>query len=658
VTLSGGWKRSSIAALAGLMLLSACGGSAEDSAPPTLARLPTLGTPVLWATRAPASPAATPTSTTTLSPTPTHTATRPVVVATYTPMPSPTPTETPTPEPPTVTPEPTLTPPPTATDTPPPDPIALTSTAIAASGLPIQAAPSDTPAPTATPPPTTPPPTPTPPAIVFYSDRRGQEDIFLIAPDGTVRALTGAPSNEREPSCSPDGRLLVYASDASGGFQIVLQRLDTGETIPLTDSDGMNFAPVFSPDGRSIAFVSTRGGGIPAIWLMDADGANQRQLTTGAGRATSPAWGPDSRQVAFASEQDGRWHLMLTITQDELGDLGEVPVLPPEINLGHEVWPVFDPAGERIAFSVWTDLSDPQTADLYLLDYEQPAPVALRTAAGADIAWGWLDADRLLVSVGGPGEVQIAALNITSGALTSLAAGGGFNGGARPCPVDIAILPPEPAPPPTSTPTPTPVPAAAIPPALLAAQGRPHIVQPGENLLGISFVYGIPLRTLAEINALPDPDLISIGQRLTIPVTRTGHRAGGYQLPDSDQTGQTGARRKGIVVRLGAQEVDAFEDGRLLRTLVASTGLPQTPTVQGEFKIYHKLAAQTMAGPDYYLPNVPWVMYFYQGYGLHGTYWHNNFGQPMSHGCVNLRTPDARWLYEWAEIGTPVIVRP
>ena len=45
-----------------------------------------------------------------------------------------------------------------------------------------------------------------------------------------------------------------------------------------------------------------------------------------------------------------------------------------------------------------------------------------------------------------------------------------------------------------------------------------------------------------------------------------------------------------------------------------------------------------MSGPGYYLPGVPYVMYFYQGYGLHGTYWHDNFGQPMSHGCVNLPT--------------------
>ena len=63
-----------------------------------------------------------------------------------------------------------------------------------------------------------------------------------------------------------------------------------------------------------------------------------------------------------------------------------------------------------------------------------------------------------------------------------------------------------------------------------------------------------------------------------------------------------------------------------------------------------------MAGPGYYLPNVPYTMYFYQGYGLHGTYWHHNFGTPMSHGCVNLATPDAEWLYNWASVGTLVNV--
>jgi len=64
------------------------------------------------------------------------------------------------------------------------------------------------------------------------------------------------------------------------------------------------------------------------------------------------------------------------------------------------------------------------------------------------------------------------------------------------------------------------------------------------------------------------------------------------------------------------------------------------------------------AGPGYYLPSVPFTMYFYQGYAIHGTYWHDNFGTRMSHGCVNLQTHDAEWLFEFASVGTIVNVHP
>ena len=50
-------------------------------------------------------------------------------------------------------------------------------------------------------------------------------------------------------------------------------------------------------------------------------------------------------------------------------------------------------------------------------------------------------------------------------------------------------------------------------------------------------------------------------------------------------------------------------------------------------------------------------MFFYRGYAIHGTYWHDSFGHPMSHGCVNLTEADAAWLYHWAPLGTPVVVR-
>lgn len=89
---------------------------------------------------------------------------------------------------------------------------------------------------------------------------------------------------------------------------------------------------------------------------------------------------------------------------------------------------------------------------------------------------------------------------------------------------------------------------------------------------------------------------------------------------------------------------------------VVSTGTWQHPTVTGLYNIYVKYRYADMSGPGYYLPDVPYVMYFYKGYGLHGTYWHSNFGVPMSHGCVNFRTEDAGFVYERVEVGTPVNV--
>ena len=111
-----------------------------------------------------------------------------------------------------------------------------------------------------------------------------------------------------------------------------------------------------------------------------------------------------------------------------------------------------------------------------------------------------------------------------------------------------------------------------------------------------------------------------------------------------------------IDVNLSEQRVYAYEGDVIVNSFIVSTGTARTPTVTGKFKIWIKLKSTTMSGPGYYLTNVPYAMYFYKGYGLHGTYWHNNFGTPMSHGCVNLTTADAGWLYNWAFEGTVVNV--
>ncbi len=123
--------------------------------------------------------------------------------------------------------------------------------------------------------------------------------------------------------------------------------------------------------------------------------------------------------------------------------------------------------------------------------------------------------------------------------------------------------------------------------------------------------------------------------------------------------GENTAENKRIYVDLTNQKLYAYENNNLVYEFKVSTGKPWWPTPTGDFRIWIKLKYTRMKGGTgsgaYDLPNVPYTMFFYNdkvpkslGYGLHGAYWHENFGFPMSHGCVNLDEPDAEKLYNWA----------
>ena len=163
---------------------------------------------------------------------------------------------------------------------------------------------------------------------------------------------------------------------------------------------------------------------------------------------------------------------------------------------------------------------------------------------------------------------------------------------------------------PTSTSSPTPVPTdTASPTATLA---------PTDTLLPTATATPVPIKTTA-------PAVSSAG--------------GGVRWID---------------VNLSKQMLYAYEGNTVVKSFLVSTGVSQFPTVTGQYHIYVKYLYTLMHGVGYYLPNVPYTMYFYKGYGIHGTYWHHNFGHPMSHGCVNMYTPDAEWMYYWASVGTLV----
>lgn len=109
-----------------------------------------------------------------------------------------------------------------------------------------------------------------------------------------------------------------------------------------------------------------------------------------------------------------------------------------------------------------------------------------------------------------------------------------------------------------------------------------------------------------------------------------------------------------VAVDLAQQVLSAYEGDRMVYATLVSTGRPPFYTPKGLYRIWIKQQTGGMEGGTvekgdyYYLQDVPWVMYFARDVALHAAYWHDRFGYPSSHGCVNLSPLDARWLFDWA----------
>ncbi len=134
--------------------------------------------------------------------------------------------------------------------------------------------------------------------------------------------------------------------------------------------------------------------------------------------------------------------------------------------------------------------------------------------------------------------------------------------------------------------------------------------------------------------------------------------------PEKLAPGEHASTSKRIIVDRTLQKLYAYDGDTLFMEERISTGLDGTPTPRGNFRIFSKTPSRYMQGPvpgisdqEFDLPGVPWTMYFTnEGGAIHGAYWHNNFGEQWSHGCVNLPPEKAKILYEWADLGTPVTV--
>ena len=149
---------------------------------------------------------------------------------------------------------------------------------------------------------------------------------------------------------------------------------------------------------------------------------------------------------------------------------------------------------------------------------------------------------------------------------------------------------------------------------------------------------------------------VAIYNGAKIDYPKTSLALGNYlNLGETQVLGTTttaSGEEKWIDVSLSEQKLRAWEGNKVVMEFPISSG-KWSPTPRGDFRIWYKTRYQKMEGGSkalgtyYNLPNVPHNMFFYLGYAIHGAYWHNNFGQPMSHGCVNSPLSQVASLFEW-----------
>ncbi|MYH61832.1 MAG: LysM peptidoglycan-binding domain-containing protein [Caldilineaceae bacterium SB0675_bin_29] len=184
------------------------------------------------------------------------------------------------------------------------------------------------------------------------------------------------------------------------------------------------------------------------------------------------------------------------------------------------------------------------------------------------------------------------------------------------------------------------------------SHGAVHTVQTGQSLKDIAGQYGVNHASLAKLNNLANNSILEAGQSLRIPSENALELLEGMKHR-LDQSRYPTSTERWVEVDLSEQMAVAYEGATPVKAFVVSTGVGNTPTVQGTFRIWAKIAMQDMrggsraAGTYYHLRDVKNVQYFHRSYGFHGTYWHDNYGTPMSRGCINMTNEDAKWLFDW-----------